>query len=160
MENIGSKIVGNFDSLLEFDVHSQLKALYLGYNSWLSNEIITMYASIFPNLQLLDLNSCHRIFEGVCQVLSRCCKIRHLNLADCSKLKLVGVNFVVPKLEVLDLSNTDVDDETLYVISKSCCGLLQLFLENCQCVTDKGVKHVIEKCTKLRKISVECGYSL
>jgi hypothetical protein len=119
-----------------------------------------MFASIFPNLQLLDLSSCNDISEGICQLLRKCSKIRHLNLADCSGVKLHGLNFVVPKLEVLNLSDTNVDDETLYVISKSCCGLLQLFHENCQCVTDKGVKHVIEKCTKLRKISVECGYSL
>jgi hypothetical protein len=135
---------------VEFGVYPQLKSLYLGNNSWLSDEIITIFASIFPNLQMLDLNSCHRIFEGVCQVLSRCCKIRHLNLADCSKLKLVGVNFVVPKLEVLDLSNTDVDDETLYVISKNFHVLLQLLLEQCNGVTEKGVKHVLENCTRLR----------
>ncbi|MCH93193.1 F-box/LRR-repeat protein, partial [Trifolium medium] len=140
MEKIGGKIVGNSVSLAEFGVHPQLKSLYLGNNSWLSDEIITMFASIFPNLQLLDLNSCNRIFEGICHVLRRCCKIRHLNLADCSKVKLLGMNFVVPKLEVLDLSNTDVDDETLYVISKNCCGLLQLLLEQCNHVTEKGVK--------------------
>ncbi|KAK2420203.1 F-box/LRR-repeat protein [Trifolium repens] len=150
MENIGRKIEGRSDSLVEFGVYPQLKSLYLGNNSWLSDEIITIFASIFPNLQMLDLNSCHRIFEGICQVLSRCGKIRHLNLADCSKVKLRGVNFVVSKLEVLDLSNTDVDDETLYVISKNFCALLQLLLEQCNGVTEKGVKHVLENCTRLR----------
>ncbi|KAK2420226.1 F-box/LRR-repeat protein [Trifolium repens] len=150
MENIGRKIVGSSDSLVEFGIYPQLKSLYLGNNSWLSDEIITMFASIFPNLQLLDLEYCNDISEGICEVLRKCCKIRHLNLADCSRVKLLGMNFVVPKLEVLNLSDTKVDDETLYVISKNCRRLLQLLLEACDDVTEKGVKHVLENCTLLR----------
>ncbi|PNX77986.1 F-box/LRR-repeat protein, partial [Trifolium pratense] len=141
MENIGAEIVRNSHSLRNFGVYPQLKSLYLGYNSWLSDEIITMFASIFPNLQLLDLNTCNRISEGICEVLRKCCKIRHLNLAYCCEVKLLGMNFVVPNLEVLNLICTKVDDETLYVISKNCPGLLQLFLRNCSGVTEKGVKH-------------------
>ncbi|KAK2420218.1 F-box/LRR-repeat protein [Trifolium repens] len=150
MENIGHKIVGRSDSLVEFRVYPQLKSLYLGNNSWLSDESIIMFASNFPNLQLLDLNSCNGISEGICQVLKRCCKIRHLNLAYCSKVKLLGLNFVVSKLEVLNLSNTNVNDETLYVISKYCCGLFELLLGHCYDVTETGLKHVIENCTQLR----------
>jgi F-box/leucine-rich repeat protein 2/20 len=149
MENIGGKIVGNCDSLVEFGVYPQLKSLYLGKNSWLSDQIITMFASIFPNLQLLDLNYCNHISEGFCEVLRKCCKIRHLNLAHCSKVKLLGMN-CVPNLEVLNLSCTKVDDETLYVISKNCRRLLQLLLEACDDVTEKGVKHLLENCTLLR----------
>ncbi|KAK2420212.1 F-box/LRR-repeat protein [Trifolium repens] len=152
MENIGSKIIGNFDSLLEFDVHSQLKALYLGYNSWLSNEIITMYVSIFPNLQLLDLKHCKTLSdEGICQVLRKCCMIRHLNLAHCSRVKLLGMNFVVPKLEVLILSDTKVDNETLYLISKNCSGLMQLQIDHCSGVTKKGVKRMLKNFKHLRE---------
>ncbi|KAK2366149.1 F-box/LRR-repeat protein [Trifolium repens] len=150
MENIGCNIVWSSDSLVEFGVYPQLKSLYLGKNSWLSDEIITMFASIFPNLQLLDLSSCNDISDGICEVLRKCCKIRHLNLAYCSRFKLLGMNFVVPNLEVLNLSCTKVDDETLYVISKNCCGLLQLLLEACNDVTEKGVQHVLENCTLLR----------
>jgi F-box/leucine-rich repeat protein 2/20 len=149
MENIGGKIVGDSVSLVEFGVYPQLKSLYLGDNSWLSDEIITLFGSIFPNLKLLDLNSCNDISEGICQVLKRCRNIRHLNLADCSKVMLLGVNFVVPNLEVLNLSNTDVDDETLYVISNNCRGLLLVLLNNCHCVTKKGVKHLVENCSHL-----------
>jgi len=101
MKNIGSKSVENSDSLRDFGVYPQLKYLYLADNSWLSDENIITFASIFPNLQLLDLNSCNHISEGVCQVLRRCSNIRHLNLAHCSRVNLLGVNFVVPKLEVL-----------------------------------------------------------
>ncbi|KAK2366167.1 F-box/LRR-repeat protein [Trifolium repens] len=150
MEKIGGKIVGNSVSLVEFGVYPQLKSLYLGQNSWLSDEIITMFASIFPNLQLLDLEYCHNISEGICQVLRKCCKIRHLNLAYCWEVKLHRMNFVVPNLEVLNLSWTNIDDETLYVISLNCRGLLQLLLERCKGVTKKGVKHVLENCILLR----------
>jgi hypothetical protein len=115
-----------------------------------------MFASNFPNLQLLDFNCCNLLSEGICQVLKICCKIRHLNLAYCKKVKLHGLNCVVPKLEVLNLSNTKVNDKTLNVISKNCCGLLQLLLEHCNNVTEEGVKHVVENCTQLR----EHGYLL
>ncbi|CAJ2665922.1 unnamed protein product [Trifolium pratense] len=99
MQGIGSDIAGNSGSLGEFGVYPQLEALYLGKNtSSLSDERIIMIASIFPNLQLLDLNSCNRISEGICQVLRRCCKIKHLNLAYCSRVKLLGMNFVVPNI--------------------------------------------------------------
>ncbi|KAK2352523.1 F-box/LRR-repeat protein [Trifolium repens] len=155
MEKIGGNIIGNSDSLVEFGVYPQLKSLYLGENSWLSDEIIKMFDSIFPNLQLLDLKSCKQISdEGICQVLKKCCKIRHLNLTDCSRVKLLGMNFIVPNLEVLDLSSTNVDDETLRLISKNCCGLLKLSLVFCHGVTKKGVKHALENCKQLREIKV------
>ncbi|KAK2350027.1 F-box/LRR-repeat protein [Trifolium repens] len=141
MATIGRKIVGSSDSLREFGVYPQLKSLYLGRNSWLSDEIITMFDSIFPNLQLLDFNWCHNISEGICQVLRKCSKIRHLNLAKCPNVKLLVLNFVVPMLEVLDLSYTNVDDET-YVVAKSCRGLMKLLLGGCNGVTKKGIKHV------------------
>jgi F-box and leucine-rich repeat protein 2/20 len=89
-----------------------------------------MFASIFPNLQLLDLTSSVNISEGICEVLRRCCKIKHLNLSGCYKVKLHSINFVVPKLEVLDLS-----------------GVVRY-------VTEKGVKHMVEKCTQLREINL------
>ncbi|KAK2368755.1 F-box/LRR-repeat protein [Trifolium repens] len=155
MEIIGRYIVGNSDSLGKFGVFPQLKALYLGGNLSLTDESIIKFASVFPNLQLLDLEYCHNISEGICQVLRKCCKIRHLNLAHCSRVKLHGMNFVVPNLEVLNLSNTTVDYETLYVISKNCCGLSQLLLRNCKGVTEKEVKHVLGNCTQLRVVMEE-----
>jgi F-box and leucine-rich repeat protein 2/20 len=126
MQHIGSKSGGNSQSLV--------------------------FASIFPNLQLLDLTSSVNISEGICEVLRRCCKIKHLNLSGCYKVKLHSINFVVPKLEVLDLSGTTVDDETLHVISEKCSGLLQIILG--RYVTEKGVKHMVEKCTQLREINL------
>jgi F-box/leucine-rich repeat protein 2/20 len=139
----------------KFGVFPQLKALYLGGNSWLTDESIIKFASVFPNLQLLDLEYCHNISEGICQVLRKCCKIRHLNLAYCWNVKLHRMNFVVPNLEVLNLSNTKVDYETLYVISKNCVGLSQLLLRNCEGVTEKAVKHVLGNCTQLRVVMEE-----
>ncbi|GAU34830.1 hypothetical protein TSUD_259100 [Trifolium subterraneum] len=155
MESIGRKSLENPDSLMDIGVYPQLKSLYLADNPWLSDESIIKFASIIPNLQVLDLRNCIDISdEGIFQVLRRCCKIRYLNLAFCSRVKLHGLNFEVSKLEVLKLSHTMVDDETLHVISKNCCRLLQLKLECCDKVTEKGVNHVIENCTQLRKINL------
>jgi F-box/leucine-rich repeat protein 2/20 len=115
-----------------------------------------MFASNFPNLQLLDLKSCKNISEEgiIGQVLRRCFKIKHLNLAYCSRVKILRMDFGVSKLEVLNVSNTRVDDEALYVISKNCCGLLQSLLENCSDVTGKGVMNMVENFKQLREISL------
>jgi hypothetical protein len=151
MENtaIGKKSVENSG------VYPQLKSLYLGRNDWLRDEKIIMLASAFPNLQLLDLNNCDYIYNSICQVLRRCCKITYINLSGCSSVNLLGINFGVPNLEVLNLSITNVDDETLYRISKNCCGLLKLLLKKCKRVTKEGVKHVAENCTQLREVSLD-----
>ncbi|PNX99551.1 F-box/LRR protein, partial [Trifolium pratense] len=155
MERIWRQSVENPDSLMDFGVYPQLKSLYFANNPWLSDEIIIKFASIFPNLQVLDLRNSSGISdESIYQVLRRCCKIRSLNLAGCSRVKLRRLNFEVSKLEVLNLSNTEVDDKTLNVISRNCCGLLQLKLKFCLKVTKKGVNQVIEKCTRLRKINL------
>jgi len=160
MESIGSKSQENYDSFMDFGVYPQLKSLYLARNSWLCDESIIMFASIFPNLQLLDLSFRHKYMKMVsevvnCHVLKRCCKSMHLSLAYCSKMKLLG-----PKLEVLNLSNTMVDDETLHVITKNCYGIFQLLLKNCDNVTEKGVKHVLENCTQLREINMQNCYKV
>jgi len=155
MEHIGGKSGENYDSLMKFGLHPQLKSLNLCDNSWLRDENIIRFASIFPNLEVLNLDCCKRISKGICQVLRKCCKIRDLKLSNCSRLKPLGINFVVPELEVLDLSGTMVDDETLYVILKNCCGLLQLILKRCYNVREKGVKHVLENCTQLREFHLD-----
>ncbi|PNX70603.1 F-box/LRR-repeat protein, partial [Trifolium pratense] len=63
MENIQSKNGESSESLVKFGVYPELKSLYLGECPWLSDESIIMFASIFPNLQLLDLKNCNGISE-------------------------------------------------------------------------------------------------
>ncbi|KAK7349115.1 hypothetical protein VNO77_06218 [Canavalia gladiata] len=147
------------DSLIGAVVNSKVKSLGLAGNSCLKEETIKMFASIFPNLRLLDLSSCS-LSEGVVEVLRRCCEIRHLSLAFFSEMKLVGMNFEVPKLEVLNLTRSGIDDEALSVISKRCCGLLRLELEDCSHVTAKGVRQVVENCTQLREINLGSCYKV
>ncbi|XP_045802930.1 F-box/LRR-repeat protein 2-like [Trifolium pratense] len=115
-----------------------------------------MFASLFPNLQLLDLTRCSGITEhGIGQVLRTCRKIRHLNLYNCPKLTSLGINFELPNLEVLDLTNTRLSDEALCVITMSCPALLHLSLLLCKEITDKGVMDVVNNCTKLREINLQ-----
>jgi F-box/leucine-rich repeat protein 2/20 len=114
-----------------------------------------MFASVFPNLHLLDLDSCEDLSDqGIVQILRRCRKISHLSLWACSIENLLEPNFQVPKLKMLNLSFTDVEDEALYAISKSCCGLLQLLLRDCDECKDMGVKYVLENCTQLKEIDL------
>ncbi|GAU28312.1 hypothetical protein TSUD_256400 [Trifolium subterraneum] len=152
LTSIGKKSPESSKSLIDFTARLQLKYLCLAHNRWLTDENIIMFASISPNLQLLDLSNCGGIEEGIAEVLRMCCNIRHLNLSHCSRVNLLEINFEVPKLEVLNLSYTNVDDETLYVFSKSCRGLLQLSPKGCTKVTEKGMKRVMENCRQLRLI--------
>ncbi|CAL5193847.1 unnamed protein product [Lathyrus oleraceus] len=141
--------------LKDFDVNPQLKFLHLAHTSFINDETILLFASVFPNLQLLDLSYCHGLSKkGICEVLSRCCKVKHLDLRHLNEVRGLKMNFIVHHLEVLDLSITSVDDKTLYEISKSCCGLLRLLLVWCEYITEKGAMHVIENCTQLKMIDL------
>jgi F-box/leucine-rich repeat protein 2/20 len=158
---IWRKEVENFNSLMDCVVNHQLKSLHLGHNPRLRDKDLNMFASIFSNLQLLDLTHCDFISEvSIGQVFSRCYKIKHLNLSHCTRVKLHRLNFAFPKLEVLNLSGTHIDDEALYMILKNCRGLLQLFLQNCKHITDKGMMHVIKYCTQLKEINLRDCYNV
>jgi F-box/leucine-rich repeat protein 2/20 len=147
--------VENSNSLMDRVENHQLKSLHLACNPRLRDKDIKMFASMFSNLQLLDLTQCFFISEvSIRQVLSRNYKIRHLSLSHCEGVKLNRLNFEFLKLEVLNLSYTRVDDEALCVISKNSCGLLKLFLQNCEHITGKGVKHAIKNCTQLKEINL------
>ncbi|CAJ2656355.1 F-box/LRR-repeat protein [Trifolium pratense] len=155
--HIGKSCVDKYSSFRDSVVNRRMKmkSLHLGYNQYLNNETIKFFASIFPNLQLIDVSECHCISDdGIVEVL-RCCQIMHLNLTSCQKVNLLAMNFQVPKLEVLNLSFTRIDDKTLDAISKSCTGLLQLDLKRCYNITGKGVKQVVENCTQLREINLQ-----
>ncbi|KAK2432381.1 F-box/LRR-repeat protein [Trifolium repens] len=143
---------------LNFEV-PKLEVLNLSHTE-VDDESIITFGSSFPNLQILDFSYCNQISEDICHVLRKCSKIRHLNLHNCSKVRLHGLNFEVPKLEVLNLSNTTIYNEELYLISKSFCGLLQLSLEDCSFVTKWGVNHVVENCTQLREINLKGCYKV
>jgi len=102
--SIGINSEENSNSLTDLISNPQLKSLYLARNSWLRDESLIMFASIFPNLQLLDLSDCDFISEEViCQVLRRCCKIRHLSLVECNVVKLLGLNFEISKVGGVEL---------------------------------------------------------
>ncbi|PNX87946.1 putative F-box/LRR protein [Trifolium pratense] len=104
METDGNKIVRISDALVqESGVYPQLKSLYLGGTLWLSDEGVIMFASIFPNLELFNLNSCtcylsfkmgdlyscSWLSEGNFKDLRKRCNIKYLNLADRSRVKLL-----------------------------------------------------------------------
>ncbi|CAJ2656514.1 unnamed protein product [Trifolium pratense] len=156
MENtgIGKFSLENYNSLMDFVVYPQVKSLHLANNSWLSDESMKKFASIFPNLQVLDTSDC-KLSEGIVEVLRSCCKMMHLSMTYCPKLELLGMNFQVPQLEILNLSMSTIGDETLYMISKNFSRLRQLILEMCSHITEKGVGQVVKNCTQLREINIE-----
>ncbi|GAU27171.1 hypothetical protein TSUD_104810 [Trifolium subterraneum] len=153
---IGENIAACNNSMDSSLVYPQFKSLCLAYSSSLEDDKIIMFASLFPNLQLLDLTRCSSITEqGIAQVLRTFCKIRHLNLYNGPKLTSLGINFQLPNLEVLDLTNSRLCDEALCVISISCPVLLQLYLRLCKDIAVKGVMDVVKNCTKLREIYLD-----
>jgi F-box/leucine-rich repeat protein 2/20 len=158
MEYTHIGIISGEDSsnLKNLVVNHQLKSLYLANNMWLMDKDINMLVSACPNLQLLDLSSCDEISEKcISKVLRKGSKIRHLNLAYCSGLKMHRVYFNISTLKVLNLSESRIDDRSLYAISTGCLGLLELDLGHCYDITEKGVMQVVENCTQLREINLQ-----
>ncbi|MED6131389.1 hypothetical protein PIB30_009611 [Stylosanthes scabra] len=138
-------------------VNSHLKFLYLACNSWLDDGIVTMLASVCPNLEMMDLSHCSKVSMGAIEVLRRCRKIQHMNLThlgyDPSRSKF-WINFKVPTLFVLNLSRSSISNEELSQISKSCCNLKELDLDYCDKITTSGVKQVVNNCKELRMITL------
>ncbi|QHN75603.1 F-box/LRR-repeat protein [Arachis hypogaea] len=138
-------------------VNSQVKFLYLAQNSWLDDKSVTMLASVCPNLEKMDLSYCGMVSKGAMEVLWRCCKIQHLDLAYLGYRLCqfqFKVNFEVPTLFVLNLSSSRISNEELSLISKSCYNLKELKLEYCDKITVSGVKLVVKYCKQLRMISL------
>lgn len=129
-ESIGGG--GREDSNSFAVVSPKVKSLCLARCQYLRDQNIILFASIFPNLEVLDLSYWKEVSEETVSKVLRCCtKIKHLNL-----------------------SYTKVDDKSLHIISTSCCGLFQLLLESCMNVTENGVKHVVQNCKQLREINL------
>ncbi|CAI8601467.1 unnamed protein product [Vicia faba] len=123
MEGIGTKSLQTSNSFKDFHVNAQLKSLCLTYDSSINDANIFLFASIFPNLELLDLTSCDSISErAICQVLTRCCTrvddktlyeiskscsgLLHLSLRYCKHVTENGVMHVVQnctQLKEIDL---------------------------------------------------------
>ncbi|KAL1340377.1 hypothetical protein HN51_026773 [Arachis hypogaea] len=143
------------DPSLDLVPNPQVKSLYLGHNILLDDETLFKIASICPNLELLDLNSCSSISEeGIAEVLKKCSEIRHLNLAY-TEVKLLTIDSQVSQMKALNLSGSRIGDETLSVISKWFCGLVALEIQNCSDVTTKGVREVVESCMGLRELNLK-----
>ncbi|QHO32980.1 F-box protein At-B-like isoform X1 [Arachis hypogaea] len=143
------------DSSLVPVQNTQVKSLYLGQNILLGDQSLMKMASICPNVELLDLNSCGSISgECVVDVLRKCREIRHLGLAN-TGVKLLKMDFKVLQLKVLNLSGSRINDEALSIISKCCCGLVVLDIQGCNNVTTKGVKEVVESCMELRELNLK-----
>ncbi|XP_025617464.1 F-box/LRR-repeat protein 14 [Arachis hypogaea] len=134
-------------------VNSHLKFLYLTRNSYLDDESVEMIASVCPNLETMDLSYCERVSEGAVEVLRKCCKIRHMNLARLGS-ELFRIDFEIPTLCSLNLSWLRIGDEELSLISKRCHRLKELKLDFCQKITANGVNQVVENCKQLRVISL------
>ncbi|KAK4269449.1 hypothetical protein QN277_022604 [Acacia crassicarpa] len=143
------------DCLNDFIVHSQVKNLYLGGNFNLKDQDIKRFVSMCPNLELLDVNTCWNITNGVFEALRDCPRITHLSIADCAAVTGFEIGFELPNLEVMDLSHSRIDDEALSTVSKTCCGLTHLELQNCFNVTSNGVRCVVGKCSRLREINLK-----
>ncbi|XP_024021913.1 F-box/LRR-repeat protein 2 [Morus notabilis] len=136
--------------------NTRVKSLNLAQNRSLGNESIKTFASLCPDLQMLDLSNCVGITEeGVLEVLRRCPEIRHLGMNQCIGIENFLVDFELSNLEVLCAWGSGIDDYGLALIGKRCPQLLQLDLTGCLAVTAKGVKEVVQSCRALREINLK-----
>jgi F-box/leucine-rich repeat protein 2/20 len=144
----------DFNSMLDFGVNPQVKAVYFDDNILLNGTSLIKFSSICPNLQLLDLNACESISrECIVEVMKIVCKISHLNLAY-TGIEKFQINFEVSQLKVLNLSGSRIEDESLSIISKCCTGLLFMDIQNGWYVTTKGASEIIRNCIVLKELNL------
>ncbi|GAU47710.1 hypothetical protein TSUD_177150 [Trifolium subterraneum] len=147
MDRIESESVENSDSSMDFGVYPRLKSLYLAYNSWLSDEVINTFASIFPNLQLLDLNSCD-ISEEVLTL-----EVLSLSNSGIDDSSLYMISKSCSGLLQLDLTNClDVTEKGVMQVVANCTQLREIYLQGCSKVA-ADVDSMVYIRPSLRKIT-------
>ncbi|XP_045795342.1 F-box/LRR-repeat protein 2-like [Trifolium pratense] len=128
---------------LDLVIYHQLKSLHLADNSYLRDEVIYMFAFMFPNMQLLDLSSCCGISEDIIsEVLKKCPKIQRLNLAFCPQ----------PKLQQLDLERCyGITEKGVRLLVENCTHLREINLRYCCELSTNFVAWMIFSRPSLRK---------
>ncbi|KAM1412934.1 hypothetical protein FF1_025235 [Malus domestica] len=148
--------IGDGDIETDCKANNQMKSLNLAQNSSIDDAFLTSFASIFPNLEVLDLSGCKGVSEeGIMEVLKRCSEIRELKIDGRVRKNLcLLLEFQLPKLTVLKWMRSGIDDEALAMIGKRCPSLQKLNLAGSGSLTSEGVKGVVKNCKRLREINL------
>ncbi|CAK9168954.1 unnamed protein product [Ilex paraguariensis] len=148
--------LGKEDLFIDFTKNPRIKCLNLARNPYLSDGCLKKFASICPNLEILDLSSCSDITEvGIAEIFKSCCDVRHVQINFCAGVKNIGTGSELPKLEILCAPRSGIANEGLAAIGKRCHRLLKLDLEGCVGVTTRVVEEVVSACETLREINLK-----
>lgn len=164
----------------------QLKSIKISQCENLNDIGIRTLSLLCPNIEILKINDCAGLTDkGITFITDNCrvlrevhlCNmryltdksvrglfkvptLRHLNLADCTKITdktakdVYGLNFT-PKIEELNLAGcTGISTNGLRLIISKCKYIQKLTLDNCSQVTDCLVNDIVFFSKELRYLSL------
>lgn len=136
--------------------NTRIRSLRLARNKHMNDKSLLEFASLCPNLQLLDVSSCSCITGGgIAEVLKSCHEVAHLEINFCGGVKSLGTDSKLCKLVVLKAASSGICDEGLIMVGQTCPWLLHLNLSCCPRVSSKGVKEIVRHCKGLREINMK-----
>lgn len=148
--------LGEEDHVVDLVKNTRIRSLKLAGNERMSDDSLSKFASVCPNLQLLDVSFCAGITGGgIAEILKSCDDVRHLEVNFCAGVKSFGADSKLSKLGVLKAAGSGICDEGLVMVGQTCPWLLHLDLRGCSGVSTKGVKEIVRSCKGLREINIK-----
>ena len=148
--------LGEENHVVDLVKNTRIRSLKLAGNERMSDDSLSKFASVCPNLQLLDVSFCAGITGGgIAEILKSCDDVRHLEVNFCAGVKSFGADSKLSKLGVLKAAGSGICDERLVMVGQTCPWLLHLDLRGCSGVSTKGVKEIVRSCKGLREINIK-----
>ena len=151
-----STSLGNEELVVDLVKNYRVRSLKLAKNISLTNNSLIKFASVCPNLQLLDVSYCNGITgRGTAEILKSCNEVRHLEIIGCGGIKsLIETDSKLSKLRVLKAGGSGIRDEGLIMVAKTCPCLLHLAVGGFDGLSEKGLKEIVGRCKGLREIDI------
>ncbi|TVU51560.1 hypothetical protein EJB05_02995, partial [Eragrostis curvula] len=134
-----------------------LSELNLSYCCPITPSMVSSFHRI-PNLQILKLEGCEFMADGLKSIGRSCGSVRELCLSKCSGVTDAELSFVVSRLKnLLKLDITccrNITDVSLASITSSCTSLTSLRMESCAHVSSEGLRLIGKHCCHLEELDL------
>lgn len=154
-----------------FDLPKNLKGLNLSQSPWVHAETLVQLASLYPDLNRLDLARNYQLGFGAWGELIRFKKLKILNISYCHQIRNEDVAIILkaahglteldiqgciriadmgflnigkslPYLAVLNVSRSNITDAALIEIVTRCRDLVSIDISKCPHLTKKGIQAI------------------
>jgi F-box and leucine-rich repeat protein 2/20 len=118
--------------------------------------MVSNFSSV-ANLQILKLESCKFMADGLSSIGRSCGSIRELSVSKCSGVTDAELSFAVSRLKnllKLNITCRYITDASLASITSSCTSLISLRMESCTHVSSEGLQLVGKHCRHLEVLDL------